>query len=149
MNLGKQSQTAVLDALKEALGKLPLEDGQAPIVSDIHLQPCMADGELLIFDDEDHELARTVVSEWTGCVPEEFYAQAEMQLRSLLEVLEKEKALEGLPLLKPYSFVLVDDEHETVAELLLIDDDTIMLSDGLLKGLDEELDAFLKHLLEE
>ena len=51
--------------------------------------------------------------------------------------------------MKPYSFVLVDDEHETVAELLLIDDETVMLDDGLLKGLDEELDAFLKELLEE
>jgi hypothetical protein len=28
------------------------------------------------------------------------------------------------------------------------DDDTLLLSDELLKGLDEELDDFLKHLLE-
>ena len=49
-----------------------------------------------------------------------------------------------------FSFVLVDDEKETVAELLLIDDeDTLLLSDELLKGLDEELDDFLKKLLEE
>ena len=35
-------------------------------------------------------------------------------------------------------------------ELLLIDDeDTLLLSDELLKGLDEELDDFLKKLLEE
>ena len=52
-------------------------------------------------------------------------------------------------LIKPYSFVLVDDEYETVADLLLVDDDTMLVSDGLLKGLDEELDAFLKQLLEE
>ena len=52
--------------------------------------------------------------------------------------------------MKPFSFVLVDDEKETVAELLLIDDeDTLLLSDELLKGLDEELDDFLKKLLEE
>jgi len=51
-------------------------------------------------------------------------------------------------LLKPYSFVLVDEEKETIADLLLMDDDTMLLSEGLLQGLDEELDAFLKDLLE-
>ena len=51
--------------------------------------------------------------------------------------------------MKPYSFVLVDDDKETVAELMLVDDeDTLLLNDELLKGLDEELDAFLKELLE-
>jgi hypothetical protein len=51
--------------------------------------------------------------------------------------------------MKPYSFVLVDEDKETVAELLLVDEDeTLLLNDELLKGLDEELDAFLKDLLE-
>jgi hypothetical protein len=62
--------------------------------------------------------------------------------------MQSEGRLEGLSLLKPYSFVLVDDEKETVAELLLVDDDTLMLSSELLEGLDEELDDFLKKLLE-
>lgn len=47
-------------------------------------------------------------------------------------------------ILKPYSFVLVDEDKETVAELLLIDDDTLLVDDELLKGLDKELDEFLK-----
>ena len=149
MNLGMQSQTEILKALKEALGKLPLEGGQMTLVSDIHLQPCMDSGELVIFDDDDHELARNTVTEWTDCIPEDFYTQAESQLRVMLKVVEKDGSLDNLPLMKPYSFVLVDDEHETVAELLLIDDETVILDDGLLKGLDEELDAFLKELLEE
>ena len=108
----------------------------------------MASGELVILDDDDHELARVEVSEWANCVPEEFYVQVELQLRPLLDSLEKDGVLEKLSLLKPYSFVLIDDEHETVAELLLIDDETMMLNDGLLKGLDEELDAFLEQLLD-
>lgn len=53
-----------------------------------------------------------------------------------------------LTILKPYSFVLVDEERETIAELLLVDDDTLLVNDELLKGLDQELDAFLKELLE-
>ena len=35
MNLGKQSQTEILKALKGALGNLPLGEGQSTIVSDI------------------------------------------------------------------------------------------------------------------
>jgi hypothetical protein len=50
--------------------------------------------------------------------------------------------------MKPFSFVLVDDDKETIAELLLLDDDTLLVNEELLKGLDEELDAFLKDLLE-
>ena len=56
--------------------------------------------------------------------------------------------LDKLAILKPYSFVLVDDEKETIAELLLMDDDTLLVNEELLKGLDEELDSFLKELLE-
>ena len=51
-------------------------------------------------------------------------------------------------ILKPFSFVLVDDDRETIAELLLMDDDTLLVNEELLKGLDEELDSFLKELLE-
>ena len=69
-------------------------------------------------------------------------------LKNVLRVLIDEGVFEHLSLLKPYSFVLVDDEKETVCELLLLDDDTLLLDGELLKGLDEELDAFLKDLLE-
>ena len=55
---------------------------------------------------------------------------------------------ESSTILKPFSFVLVDDDRETIAELLLMDDDTLLVNEELLKGLDEELDSFLKELLE-
>ena len=58
-------------------------------------------------------------------------------------------SLEGLSILKPYSFVLVDDDKETLSDLYLVDDETVILDGELLKGLDEELDDFLKKLLEE
>ena len=35
-----------------------------------------------------------------------------------------------------------------LTELLLVDDDTMLVNDELLKGLDKELDDFLKELLE-
>lgn len=50
--------------------------------------------------------------------------------------------------MEPYSFTLIDDDKETTSELLLVDSETLIVNDELLKGLDEELDAFLKDLLE-
>ena len=78
-----------------------------------------------------------------------FYQGAEMALKKALNQLKESGTLNALKVLKPYSFVLVDAEKETVAELMLVDeDDTLFLSEELLKGLDEELNAFLKDLLE-
>ena len=57
-------------------------------------------------------------------------------------------SFDKLTILKPYSFVLVDEDKETLSELLLVDDDTLLVNDELLKGLDKELDDFLKDLLE-
>ena len=145
MELGKQTQIAILEALKEALNKLTLASNDITVITDIHLMPSLSSGELCVFDDDDHELSRAYVTEWTSCIPEEFYSVVESQLRLLLRNLD----LDNVSLLKPYSFVLVDEEHETVADLLLVDDETMLLNDGLLKGLDEELNDFLKQLLEE
>ena len=36
----------------------------------------------------------------------------------------------------------------TEMSMLLMDDDTLLVNEELLKGLDEELDSFLKELLE-
>ena len=55
----------------------------------------------------------------------------------------------SLSIMKPYSFVMVDAEKETLAELLIVDEEeTMFLSGELLQGLDDELNAFLKDLLE-
>lgn len=127
-----------------------MSEGENPtVITDIHLQPKQDTGELIIFNDDEEELSRTIVEEWVEYDKDDFYTAAERLLRSAIGSLREKGLLEKTNLMKPYSFVLVDDEKETVAELLLVDDeDTLLLNDELLKGLDEELDAFLKDLLE-
>lgn len=147
MKISETSHTALVAALKEALRRYMGNEENAA-VTDIHLQPRQDSGELLLFNDDDEELARTVVAEWSDYVGDDFYTQTEHLLRSLLVKMKEEGAFNQLNLLKPYSFVLVDEDKETVAELLLLDEeDTLLLSEDLLKGLDEELDAFLNDLL--
>lgn len=148
MKMSEQSRASIVSALKTALCRYESE-GDETVVTDIHLQPNSESGELIIFDDDDQELSRTIINEWVEYESDDFYTVVEPILRAEVEALKESGKLEKLCLMKPYSFVLVDEDKETVAELLLVDeDDTLLLNDELLKGLDEELDAFLKDLLE-
>lgn len=148
MKLGAQSHISIVSAVKKALTKYSSKDGMSEI-TDIYMQPDSLEGKLFICNDDEEQLNVVSVPEWVEANPENFMADAEMALRKVLNQLREEGFLDTLKILKPYSFVLVDDEKETVAELMLMDDeDTILLNEELLKGLDEELNTFLKDLLE-
>jgi hypothetical protein len=147
MKLNQQSLSTVEDAVKSAMESF-VGDSQQAFVTDIHFQPSAVDGELYIYDDDDKQLAECVVEQWIGSEENNFYADAERQLRAILHKLRDAGEFDKVNILKPYSFVLVDEEKETVAELMLMDDDTLLVDKELLKGLDEELDDFLKNLLE-
>ncbi|MCF0256730.1 MAG: hypothetical protein HUK10_10660 [Bacteroides heparinolyticus] len=147
MKLSQSSLSLLEDSIKKAIGKYTCGCEQT-IVTDIHLQPNQNSGELSVFDDEDEELINTTIEEWTTYEGNDFYENTERILTTLLCNMKNAGVFDKLTILKPFSFVLVDDEKETLAELLLIDDETLLVNDELLKGLDEELDAFLKNLLE-
>lgn len=146
MKLSQSSLTRIEKAIGQAITRY--RGCEETIVTDIHLQANPESGELLIFDDDDAQLATATIDEWTNYDGDDFYTDAERVLSSVLNNMKTAGDLEKLSLMKPYSFVLVDDDKETVAELLLMDDDTLLLNEELLKGLDEELDTFLKDLLE-
>ena len=148
MKLTIQSHTSIVTALQQALNKYSFKEGTS-VVTDIYLQPNPVSGLLTISNDDEEVLGEVPVAEWVEANPENFYADAEMSLKKVLNQLREEGALASLRILKPYSFVLVDGDKETVAELMVMDDDgTMFLNDELLKGLDEELNTFLKDLLE-
>lgn len=140
-------QTQILQqverALKKTASKFQLELENPPL-TDLHIQVKQESGELLVFDDDDKELTRCVVEEWIGNTDEKFYEQVQPLLTSCLDNMRS--TWNSLCLLKPFFFVLVGEDKETIAELYLVDDDTIMLSEDLMKGLDKDLDAFWEEL---
>ncbi|WP_071147030.1 hypothetical protein [Bacteroides ihuae] len=146
MKLSQQSQSLIESAIQKAVSKYTCNCDQT-IVTDIHFQPNQNSGELIIFDDEDEELACITVDEWMTYESNDFNEHTERVLRTLLCKMRDAGTFENLTILSPYSFVLVDEDKETLAELLLIDDDTVLVNSQLLEGLDEELDNFLKDLL--
>ena len=147
MNISEQSHASIASALEEALSRYAVKNDSS-VVTDIHLQPKQDSGELVVFNDDDEELANIMIEEWATYEGDDFLVNVEPSLRNILCRMKDAGDFDKVTILKPYSFVLVDEEKETVAELLLIDDDTILVNDELLKGLDKELDDFLKDLLE-
>lgn len=133
-------------ALRKAASKFPLETENFPM-TDIILQVKQEGGELLIFDDNEEELTRCVVEEWIGDTSEDFYERIQPVLKEA--ILDIKEEMDSLNVLKPYSFVLFDDDNSAVANLYLVDDDLIQIDDNLLPGLDEDLESFWETLSKE
>lgn len=147
MKLSQQSQSLIESTIRKAIGKYPCGCEQT-IVTDIHLQPVSGSGELYVFDDNDEELTCSVIEEWMTYDGADFYKDAERVLQTALSRIKESGGFDNLPIIQPFSFVLIDEDKETITDLLLVDDDTLLVNEELLKGLDEELDNFLKELLE-
>ena len=147
MKLSQQSLSTIESAIQKAAGNYVCGCDQTA-VTDIHLQPDQTSGQLTIYNDDDEELANVMIEEWATYDGDDFMENVEPNLKSILCRMKDAGEFDKVTILKPYSFVLVDEDKETVAELLLIDDDTLLVDDELLKGLDKELDEFLKNLLE-
>lgn len=145
MEIKEQTISQIERALKKVANKLELNVTEQKPLTDILIQVKQECGELMVFNDDDEELTRCVIEEWIENKDEDFYLQIQSVLKQAITNL-KEK-MENLPILKPYSFVLIGEDKETINDLYLVDDDTIMLDGDLLKGLDKDLDEFLNHLL--
>ena len=66
MKLSAQSHASIVSSLQEAIDKF-IADGEKTVVTDIHLQPKQDSGELVLFNDDDEELSRTIIEEWVDC----------------------------------------------------------------------------------
>ncbi|MBR1712367.1 MAG: hypothetical protein IJ722_03045 [Alloprevotella sp.] len=138
--MNKETLEKVLRQAAERLKDTP--DG--PHATDIHIQAFPATGELRVLDDDDNVLARCEADAWNGDEEADPYTAIADCARSVLQDIQDE--MERFNVLKPYSFILIDESGETVADLLLVDDDLLVLDSELMAGLDAELDAFWEEL---
>ena len=147
MRLSESSFQQLKALIGEALNEFRRPQEQS-VVTDIHIMPIRETGDVTISDD-DRDLATVRLSDLVEIPEEDFYQVMEKALRRILKDIDQVDPLENLAIWKPFSFVLVDDDRETVDELMLFDEDNTLLSQSLMQGLDEELDSFLKDLLAE
>lgn len=130
--------------LKKIAQKFPPREDTS-IVTDIHVRVSQGSGEMLAFDDDDNEVTRCVVEQWINNNDEDFYNGVEQTLISTFSALSP--IADSLGILKPYSFVLENDDKDTIAELYIADDDTVIIGKDLMEGLDSDLNLFLEKLL--
>ncbi len=146
MNVSEQTYQQIERALRKAASKFPSEV-DCPPLTDLLIQVKQDSGELLVFDDDDNELTRCVVEEWIGNRDENFYDEVQPVLKQAIRRIKD--VTENVNVLKPYSYVLLNEDGETIGDLYLVDDETIVISGDFLQGLDEDLNRFWEKLLKE
>lgn len=132
--------------IRKVVQKFPFNEDEA-VFTDIHVRVSQDSGEMLAFDDDDREFNRCVIDQWIENKDENFFDDVTATLRS--ELKKMSEPIDAMGIMKPFSFVLEDDEREPVAELYVADDDTVIIGGELMEDLDQELDAFFEKLIEE
>ena len=146
MKATEQTQQMLERAVRKIAEKYPATD-EATLLTDIHIRVTQETGELMAFDDDDNELTRCVIEQWIDNKEDNFYEQVTSLLRRTLE--KSHSLVDNMSILKPYAFVLEDDDKENLGELYVADDDTVIINPELMAGLDDDLDRFLKDLMKD
>ena len=146
MKATEQTLQQLERALRKVTEKFPPTE-EASLLTDLHIRVTQETGELMVFDDDENEITRCIVEQWIDNKDDDFYNSITTPLRNIIA--KQKETVERMSILKPYSFVLEDDDHENVAELYVVDDDTVIIDDELMQDLDKDLDDFLDKLLKD
>ena len=133
-------------AIRKVADKFPATQ-EASIFTDIHIRVNQETGELVAFDDDDREITRVIIEKWINNQDDGFYDAVAKQLRKCIE--REKKLVENMAVIRPYSFILEDEDKVNIAELYVVDDDTVIIDPDLMEGLGKDLDDFLEKLLKE
>ena len=133
-------------AIRKIADKFPPSE-EANVMTGIHFRVTQETGELMAFDDNDEELNRCIIEDWIDNTDDDFFQQIPSVFRKCLDKMRD--TVENMSILKPFSFVLENDDKESVAELYLVDDETVIIDPDLMQGLNEDLDDFFKKLFED
>ena len=132
--------------LRKISEKFP-QDEDTSILTDIHLRVAQESAEVIVVDDDEKEITRCVIEQWIDNKEENFYDEITSLLQGTMK--QHRDMLDNLGILKPYSFVLEDDEGEHVSELYIADDDIVIIEGDLMQDLEEDLNSFIDNLMKE
>ena len=119
MEATQQTQQQIERAITKVVGKYSqLEE---PVLTDIYIQVKQESGEILVYNDDDVELHRCVIEEWIGDTQEDFYSQIVPVLFQCISNMRS--VVDSMQIMRPFSFVLIDEEHETVQDIIYIDNE--------------------------
>ena len=144
MKANEQTIQQLERVIRKIAQKFPKNE-ETSILTDVHVRVTQETGELTVYDDDDQEITRCIVEQWIDNKDDDFYDSVTLILRSALK--KDHDLIDRLGILKPFSFVLEDDDKENIAELYMADDDTVIIGGDLMENLDQDLDHFLDDLL--
>ena len=146
MKATEQTLQQIERTIRKTTDKFPA-DPDTSIMTDIHVRVYQDSGELITFDDNDEEITRGLVEQWIDNTDDDFYTA----IRSIIrKCIEHQKALvENMGIMKPFTFVLENDEKEPLEELYIVDDDLVIIDSDMMQDLDKDLDDFLDNLLKD
>ena len=130
--------------IKKTIQKFPKNEDTS-LLTDIHIRVSQDSGEMISFDDDDNEITRCVVEQWINNTDENFYQDVTNTLQSTLH--KYHDVIDDMGIMKPYSFVLENEEKENISELYVSDDDTVIIGGDLMENLNDDLNSFLTELL--
>ena len=146
MKLTERTSQQIERFITKIAQKFPTNE-DTNILTDIHLRVIQDSGEMLAFDDDDQEITRCVIEDWIDNKEENFYEESIGILRKSLQ--QQHDIIDKMGTLKPFSFVMENDDQETVAELYVADDDTVIIGGDIMENLDKDLDDFFANLMKE
>lgn len=148
MDLSEKNKKDIAQCILKAVGKFDKSVRDEEEVTDFYISVNPDEGCLKITDDDENVLSSIKTEELTECDSEEPEGETTSLLRKILHDMRSEGCFENLNIMLPYSFLLTDISGQTVTDLLIMDDDdTIIIGDELMQGMDEDLDNFLENLL--
>lgn len=107
MKANEQTIQTITRFIKKIAEKFP-SDQEATLFTDIHIRVTQESGDLMAYDDNDEEITRCVVEEWIDNKDDNFYKDITGILRQNLSA--NKEICDNLNIMKPYSFVLEDDD---------------------------------------
>ncbi len=144
MKASQQTIQEVEKALGAVIARYPAD--QDPVMTDISIMVSPATGVLSVYNDDEEAIDSRTVQEWKNSPTEGFYDRVAAAIRACIRRMRTD--IQNISVLQPFSFILVDDKHETVQDLEMIDaEETTTLDGNLLEGFEDDLDDFLQHLL--
>ena len=146
MNISEQTFQQIDRAIRKIEEKYPAPK-EASLMTDIHIRVTQETGEMVAYNDDDAEINRCVIEQWINNSDDNFYDQIASVIRKCLN--KQKDMIEQMSILKPFSFVLENDDKESVEELYLVDDETVIIDPDLMEGLSDDLDTFLEKLLKD
>ena len=146
MKATEQTLQQIERIIRKTADKFPT-DPNTSVMTDIHVRVYQDSGELITYDDSDEEITRGLVEQWIDNTDDDFYSAIPPIIRKCIE--HQKELVENMGIMKPFTFVLENDEKEPIEELYIVDDDLVIIDDDMMQDLDKDLDEFLDNLLKD